>query len=74
MGKDFVFSYKPIPSIFAEDSWDPFAVKKKIKDDLRILKNCVVEVIMKDISTVKYQPQHLWDWARLAVEAAKEST
>ena len=73
MGKDYVFSYKPIPSIFAEDSWNPSAVKKKLKEDLKILKNCVVEVIMKDVSTVKYSPQRLWDWARIAIEAAEES-
>jgi hypothetical protein len=73
MGKDFVFSYKPIPSIFAGGSWDPKAVKKQLKDDMGILKNCVVEIIMKDISTVKYKPQRLWDWARIAVEAAEEN-
>jgi hypothetical protein len=26
---------------------------------------------MKDISTVRYQPQRLWDWARLAMEEAE---
>jgi hypothetical protein len=31
-----------------------------------------VELIMKDISTVRYQPQHLWEWARIAVEVAEE--
>ena len=32
---------------------------------------CVVEVIMKDISTVRYQPQCLWEWARMAAEVVE---
>lgn len=27
---------------------------------------------MKDISTVKYQPQTLWDWAKMAIEVVEE--
>lgn len=29
-----------------------------------------IELIMKDISTVRYQPQRLWEWARIALEEA----
>ena len=35
---------------------------------------CHVEIIMKDISTVRYQPQSLWDWARIAMEVAEAWT
>ena len=31
-----------------------------------------VEVIMKDISTLRYKPQRLWDWARIAMEVVQE--
>ncbi len=27
---------------------------------------------MKDISTVRYQPQRLWEWAEIAMEVAEE--
>ena len=33
---------------------------------------CHVEVILKDISTVRYRPQNLWDWARIAMEVVEE--
>ena len=33
---------------------------------------CHVELIMKDISTVRYQPQRLWEWAAIAMEVAEE--
>jgi hypothetical protein len=26
---------------------------------------------MKDISTVRYRPQRLWEWARIAMEEAE---
>lgn len=33
---------------------------------------CHVELIMKDISTVRRQPRRLWEWASLAMEVAEE--
>jgi hypothetical protein len=29
-----------------------------------------VELIMKDISTVRYDPRRLWEWAEIAMEIA----
>lgn len=40
--------------------------------DLSKIRNCVVEIIMKDVSTVKYEPQRLWQWAKMAMEVAQE--
>jgi hypothetical protein len=34
----------------------------------RVEGKCHVEFIMKDISTVRYEPQRLWEWARIATE------
>jgi hypothetical protein len=31
-----------------------------------------VEVILKDISTVRYQPQRLWEWERMAMRIVEE--
>ncbi len=30
-----------------------------------------IELIMKDISTVRYEPQRLWEWSRIAMELAE---
>jgi len=35
-------------------------------------KGCMVEVIMKDISTVNYEPNRLWEWAEMASELTEE--
>ena len=72
IGKDYVFSYKPSPSIFAENRWDTEEIERKLFKDLSILKDCNVEIIMKDISTVKYKPQKLWQWAEIAIKVAQK--
>jgi hypothetical protein len=73
LGRSYVFSYKPSPAIFIKDTWDPESVRVKLRDDLKKIKKCNVEIIMKDISTVKYQPQRLWEWAKIAIEIVEES-
>jgi len=73
IGADYVVSRKPSPAIFAEDDWHP----ERARDDLRrflerAVGPCHVELIMKDISTVRYKPQRLWEWAAIAMEVAEE--
>lgn len=68
IGKDFVFSYKPSPAIFAVDQWDLEAARDNLIDAMEKTKECAVEIIMKDISTVRYKPQRLWEWAEMAAE------
>jgi hypothetical protein len=65
---EIVFAWKPSPAIFAASIWDPKEVRKDMKEKLKKAKNCVIEIHMKDISTVKYQPQRLWEWAQIAAE------
>ncbi len=68
IGRDFVFCRKPSPAFLARDPWDA----KEVEADLRATKDicaqhgCPLEYILKDISTVNYQPQRLWEWAEVA--------
>ena len=68
----YVMSCKPSPAIFASSSWDPDEAKKQIIDICKSMRSCNIEIIMKDISTVRYQPKKLWDWARIAKETIDE--
>ena len=70
---DYVLSFKPSPAIFVEESWNPGRARAALKDVVDRAKGVShVEVIMKDISTVCYKPERLWDWARIAMEVARE--
>ncbi len=70
---DYVISRKPSPAILAEDAWHPDRARQQIREFLDATGGkCHVELIMKDISTVRYQPQRLWQWAAIAREEAEE--
>jgi hypothetical protein len=71
LGTDYVFSHKPNPAIVAEHSWRPELARQRYRDILEITRGNVVEIILKDISTVRYEPQRLWDWTRFASEEAE---
>jgi hypothetical protein len=72
VGGDFVFSYKPNPAFVAEDRWRPAEARAEMREVLEKGRGCHIELIMKDISTVRYQPQRLWEWQRIAMELAEE--
>ncbi|MFI5378862.1 MAG: hypothetical protein ACHRHE_06180 [Tepidisphaerales bacterium] len=72
IGADYVISRKPTPAIFAEDPWNPERARQDIRNFLELTQGgCHVELIMKDISTVRRQPQRLWEWSRIATEEAE---
>ncbi len=72
VGTSYVISRKPNPAIFADDNWHPDEARRQLCEFLNAARGCHVEVIMKDISTVRYQPQRLWEWARIATEVAQD--
>jgi hypothetical protein len=71
VGTDLVLSRKPNPAVFATDEWHPERARRELRDFLEKARGCHVELIMKDISTVRYQPQRLWEWATIAMEEAQ---
>ena len=70
---DYVYSRKPSPAMLA---WPEFR-EDEVRQDLRKTVDicaghgCPLEIILKDISTVKYQPQRLWRWAEIAMEVVE---
>jgi hypothetical protein len=67
-GARYVFSIKPNPAVFAAPSWDGVAVEQDLRRLLEPVAEARIpcEVIMKDISTVNYHPQRLWEWSQIA--------
>ena len=70
IGRDLVFSRKPSPAFLAPDTWSAEAVERDLRDTLDRCAphGCPVEFILKDISTVRYEPQRLWEWADIAMK------
>ena len=67
----YVLSIKPNPAIFI--SWDPEYARKELRRLLSEAEGCSAEIIMKDVSTLKYHPENLFAWAKIAVETAEEA-
>lgn len=63
VGQDYAMSIKPNPAVFATDVWHPEDAKAQVQAILEQDNGeHHIEFIMKDISTVRYKPQRLWEW------------
>ena len=72
IGADYVYSRKPSPAFLAESEFDVGRVRRDLAftRDVCTVHGCPLEFILKDISTVRYEPQRLTQWARAAMEVA----
>jgi hypothetical protein len=54
------------------DPFDPEQVRADLLATRRACEKngCALEYILKDISTVHYEPERLFQWARVAMEVA----
>ena len=68
IGGDFVFSNKPNPALLVATSFTTEHAENELRATYAACKKhgCPVEFILKDISTVQYEPQRLWQWAQMA--------
>ena len=69
IGNNLIMSNKPTPAFLASDSVDWEEVKRDLKwtVDLAKANNVNLELILKDISTVKFEPARLTKWADIAM-------
>ena len=74
IGGDFVFSRKPTPALLAVDHFNGGNVEQDLRETIRICREhgCPLELILKDISTVRYEPQRLWEWAKIATRLVRD--
>ena len=70
IGRDYVYSRKPNPAFLASDVFEPERVREDLLATRKVCEkhNCPLEFILKDISTVRYEPERLSQWARVAME------
>lgn len=70
IGREFVYSRKPSPALLAGSTFDPESIRKDLEATRKVCEtnDCPLEFILKDISTVGYQPERLFQWADIAME------
>jgi hypothetical protein len=72
VGTDYVMSRKPNPAVVAADDWVPEVARQQLTEFLEKTRGCHIEIILKDISTVRYKPQRLWEWEKIVMELAQQ--
>jgi hypothetical protein len=70
IGGDYVYSRKPNPALLAWPEFSELAVREHLQATVEVCARhgCPLELILKDISTVKYEPRRLWRWAEIAMQ------
>lgn len=68
IGDDYVYSHKPNPALLAGEKFDAAAVRKEIRTTIEKTKGLNVEIIMKDVHTLRNEPERLFRWAAIAME------
>ena len=68
LGQDYVFAYKPNPAFMAFDTFPEEEVRANIRETLDIAQDCHLEFILKDVTTVRNEPQRIKRWIEIAKE------
>jgi hypothetical protein len=70
---DYVYSRKPNPAQLAAPQFSEQDVRDHLQRSVDVCRKygCPLELILKDISTVKYEPQRLWRWAEIAMDVVR---
>ena len=72
MGSRYIFSLKPKPSYLAQSNLDEDYIRQSLRESLKATRNCRVEVIMKDCTTIGKNPQNVIRWTQIAKEEAQK--
>ena len=72
VGRDYVFTHKPNPTIVSMHSWDPDLARQQLAEALQKTRDNVVEVTLQDLHTLHGEPHRLTEWSRMAQELAQE--
>ena len=73
MGADYVLSRKPNPASVAEPHLDEEELRKDILETLTLCRenNTPCDFVLKDISSVCYNPENLTRWEQVVMETVK---
>ena len=72
IGQDFIYSAKPNPAVLAANTWNPAEARANLAEILEKTRGLHVEIILKDIHTVRGERQRLFEWSRIAREMVEE--
>ena len=71
---DYVLSLKPNPSVLARDRFSPEEARNELAQKMQTARRyrCRVEIVLKDISTVRHEPSRLSEWSKIADDLSRQ--
>jgi hypothetical protein len=72
VGRDYVYTYKPHPTIVSMHGWDLDLAREQVRDAFEKTRENVVEVNLQDLHTVRNEPRRLTEWTEMAMQLAEE--
>jgi hypothetical protein len=66
----YVYSMKPNPAALAMDTFNEDQIRQQLRSDLEATRGCRVEVILKDLHTIRNDPNRVIRWVQIAREEA----
>ena len=72
LGRDIVYSRKPKPTLISTEKFDEDAIRADLRHTLAVAQDCRVEIIMKDVHTLRNEPERLPRWVQIARETIDE--
>ncbi len=66
MGRDYVYSRKPNPTLVSTEVFDEAAIRADLRGTLDTAGDCRLEIIMKDVHTLNNEPDRLARWVAIA--------
>jgi len=72
LGRDYVYSRKPNPTLISTENFDEDVIRQDIRTTLTAAKDCNVEIVMKDVHTLSGEPERAARWVALTREVIQE--
>jgi len=72
IGEDYVFSWRPNPSLMICCGFDPDLIRKVIMNGMEASKGCHVDITLKDVQTVQHNPGNLRKWVQIVRSISDE--
>jgi hypothetical protein len=72
VGRDYVYTHKPNPSIVSMEQWHPDLARSQLREAFEKTRGNVVEINLQDLHTVRNEPRRLTEWSRIARELAED--
>jgi hypothetical protein len=70
IGRDYIYSWKPNPAMICA-SFEEEQIRKEIRAGLQASRECIVDVTLKDVSSVQDDPSRLKRWVDIVRQEAE---